>query len=65
MAALARLKLGSRSEYFPKYENLEMLHNNRCDVIIVKNIKNAHFIGHFREEIGKNLISANQSARIN
>ena len=65
MAALARLKLGSRSEYFPTYENLEMLHNNRCDVIIVKNIKSTHFIGHFREEIGKNFVSANQSARIN
>lgn len=49
----------------PTYESLDILRNNRDDVVLVKNTKDLLFFGHFRKEIGKNRVLANHRARIN
>lgn len=47
------------------FKSLGFRRNNRFDVIVVKNTKDSDFKNHFRAEIGKKLILANQSTRLN
>ena len=47
------------------FKSLVFRRNNRFDVIVVKNTKYSDFNEHFRAEIGKKQILANQSTRFN